>query len=101
MQTLLKKEPTSSLAETDDRHTKKVKIRGNQGGGGDGDDAIMDQEGEDMDVQMENIEVLEANPGWKNGMSFKEKLMGKDEKDLKQRKSIVDTELEEQCAIWL
>ena len=81
MQTLLKKEPTSSLAETDDRHTKKVKIWGNQGGGG--YEAIMDQEGEDMDVQMENMEVLEANPGWKNGMSFKEKLMGKDEKDLK------------------
>ena len=96
--TLLEKEPAPSLAETDDRHTKKAKIRGLQSGCD--NDAIMDQGGEDMDAQMDTMDALEPNTERAKGVSFKDMLMGKDGKDMKQRKPTMEIDLQEHDVLF-
>ena len=60
----------------------------------------MDQEGEDMDVHMDTMEALKPNPGWSQGTSFKDKLMGKNGKDMKQRKPTVEIDLQEHDVLF-
>ena len=96
---LLEQEPASTSAETNDRHTKKVKIKGSQNGCD--NDEIMDQGGEDMDVQMDNMDALEPNTERAKGVSFKDMLMGKDRKDMKQKKPAVEIELQEHDVLFV
>ena len=96
--TLLEKEPAPSLAETDDRHTKKVKMWGIQSGCD--NDPIMDQGGEDKDVQMDTTDALESNTRRSQEVSFKDMLMDKDGKDMKQRKPAVEFDLQEHDVLF-
>ena len=60
----------------------------------------MDQGGEDKDVQMDTTDALESNTRRSQEVSFKDMLMDKDGKDMKQRKPAVEFDLQEHDVLF-